>query len=94
MALLIFIFLATFAALVLAFFALSSCLGEEIRAAWAGHGRRNTVPTTYGLQYARVMGGGGGGSGGSLQTGWEQIEMEDMLDQRLGRDDVDDDDEE
>ncbi|TKA21812.1 hypothetical protein B0A50_08639 [Salinomyces thailandicus] len=74
MALLIFIFLATFAALVLAFFALSSCLGEEIRAA--------------------VMGGGGGGSGGSLQTGWEQIEMEDMLDQRLGRDDVDDDDEE
>ncbi|KAK4544965.1 hypothetical protein LTR36_003870 [Oleoguttula mirabilis] len=69
--------IACFIVLVLAFFALSSCLGDEIRATWSGHSR-TARPTTYGLQYARVMGHGGN------QAGWEQIEMEDMLDERLG----------
>lgn len=65
--------LATFLILVLALFALSSCLGDEIRAAWSG--RRQYVPTTFGQQYARSMGYGGN------QAGWEQIEMEDLMDQ-------------
>lgn len=65
--------LATFLILVLALFALSSCLGDEIRAAWSG--RRQCVPTTFGQQYARSMGHGGN------QAGWEQIEMEDLMDQ-------------
>ena len=64
--------LATFLILVLALFALSSCLGDEIRAAWSG--RERYVPTTFGQQYARSMGHGGN------QAGWEQIEMEDLLD--------------
>ena len=49
------ILLISFLVLVLAFFALSSCLGDEFRAAFSGH-RRQIVPTTYGLQYARLMG--------------------------------------
>jgi hypothetical protein len=49
--------LATFLILVLAAFALSSCLGDEIRAAWSG--RERYVPTTFGQQYARSMGHGG-----------------------------------
>ncbi|EMC91668.1 hypothetical protein BAUCODRAFT_300301 [Baudoinia panamericana UAMH 10762] len=77
--LLLLIVLVSFLVLLLAFFALSSCLGDDIRAAWAGQ-RRSVVPTTYGLQYARVMGHGG------TQAGWEHIEMEDMLDKRLGAD--------
>lgn len=60
-----------FLVLVLAFFALSSCLGDEIRAAWSGR-RRAIVPTTFGQQYARFMGQGGHYS--------EHIEMEDMMD--------------
>ncbi|TKA76279.1 hypothetical protein B0A55_01833 [Friedmanniomyces simplex] len=66
------------AAVYLAFFALSSCLGDEIRAAWSGRSMTN-MPTTYGLQYARIMGQSG------QQAGWEQIEMEDMLDERYHR---------
>jgi hypothetical protein len=65
--------LAAFVILVLAAFALSSCLGDEIRAAWSG--RERYVPTTFGQQYARSMGHGGN------QAGWEQIEMEDLMDQ-------------
>lgn len=80
--LIFFIFIVCFCVLVLAFFALSSCLGDEIRAAWSGRSRHE-LPTTYGLQYARVMGHGGN------QAGWEQMEMEDMLDKRLGRGDED-----
>ena len=75
--------LACFVVLTLAFFALSSCLGDEMRAAWSG-GSRNYTPTTYGLQYARVMGHDGGS-----QTGSEQIEMEDMIDKRLRHGDED-----
>ena len=79
LALLLLVFLGGFIVLILAFFALSSCLGDEIRAAWSGRSRNHT-PTTYGLQYARVL-----GHSGDSQTGWEQIEMEDRLDKRLGQ---------
>ena len=71
--LLLIIFLLCFFVLLLAWFAISSCLGDEIRAAWSGRSRE-IIPTTYGMQYARVMGHEGG------QGGWEQIEMEDMVD--------------
>ncbi len=70
--LLLMVGLASFLVLVLALFALSSCLGDEIRAVWSG--RQRLAPTTFGLQYARSMGHGGN------QAGWEQIEMEDLLD--------------
>ena len=64
--------LLCFVVLVLALFALSSCLGDDIRAAWSGT-RSSTAPTTYGLQYARAMGQGG-------HAGYsEHIEMENML---------------
>lgn len=75
--LVVLLFVGCLVAVLLTFFAISSCLGDELRAAWSGR-VRNTVPTTYGLQYARIMGHG------SHQSGWEQIEMEDMLDKRLG----------
>lgn len=66
------VFLACFAVFTLAIFALSSCLGDEIRAAWSGRRTRH-IPTTYGLQYAQAMGQGG-------HAGYsEHIEMEDML---------------
>jgi hypothetical protein len=71
--LLLMVGLASFLLLVLALFALSSCLGDEIRAAWSG--RERYVPTTFGQQYARSMGHGGN------QGGWEQIEMEDLMDE-------------
>ena len=71
--LLLMIGLATFLLLVLALFALSSCLGDEIRAAWSGRDRY--IPTTFGQQYARSMGHGGN------QGVWEQIEMEDLMDE-------------
>lgn len=64
----------SFAVLILAFFALSSCLGDEIRAAWSGRQNRRTIPTTFGLQYARMMGQSHG------PAGWEQIEMQEMVD--------------
>ena len=70
--LLLMVGLAGFLVLVLALFALSSCLGDEIRAAW--NGRERYVPTTFGTQYARNLGHGGN------QAGWEQIEMEDLMD--------------
>lgn len=70
----IMLLLFCFVVLVLAFFALSSCLGDDIRAVW--NGRRNaSMPTTYGLQYARSLNSGG--------TNLEHIEMENMLDRRL-----------
>ncbi|KAK0942360.1 hypothetical protein LTR29_006124 [Friedmanniomyces endolithicus] len=72
------VFLLCFAILVLAFFALSSCLGDEIRAAWSGRSISN-MPTTYGLQYARIIGQSG------QHAGREQFEMEDMLDERFHR---------
>ena len=75
--LLLVILLLSFVVLVLAWFAISSCLGDEIRAHLSGR-RQLYVPTSYGMQYARVMGHGGN------QAGWEQIEMEDMLDKRVG----------
>ena len=71
--LLLMVGLASFLLLVLALFALSSCFGYEIRAAWSG--RERYVPTTFGQQYARSMGHGGN------QAGWEQIEMEDLMDE-------------
>lgn len=57
--------------LLLAWFAVSSCLGDDIRAQWSG--RTHTTPVTYGRSYAHAMGG---------QAGWEQIEMQDMLEHR------------
>lgn len=61
-----------FVVLVLALFALSSCLGDELRAVWSG--REPGPPTTYGLQYGRSLMNSGS------HTGWEQIEMADLLD--------------
>lgn len=70
----ILILLLIFLILTLTFFALSSCLGSELRSAW---GRRNRLPpTTYGLQYAQFMGQGGHG------THSEHIELENMLTRR------------
>ena len=60
--------------LALVWCALSSCLGDEISSIWSRRATR--TPTTYGQQYARLVGSGGG------QAGWEHIEMEDMLDER------------
>ncbi|KAK4900092.1 hypothetical protein LTR27_002855 [Elasticomyces elasticus] len=77
------VLLLCFLILVLVFFALSSCLGDEIRAAWSGRST-SVVPTTYGMQYARMMGQSG------QHAGWEQIEMEDMLDERVRRRQSDD----
>lgn len=71
--LILIILLLSFVVLLLAWFAISSCLGDDIRALLSGRSR-NTMATTFGLQYARMMGHGGS------QAGWEQIEMEDMLD--------------
>lgn len=72
------IFLLCFVVLVLVFFALSSCLGDEMRAVLSGCSGA-TMPTTYGMQYARNIGEGGN------PAGWEQIEMEDMFDERVRR---------
>lgn len=66
------IVLLSFVVLLLAWFAISSCLGDEIRSHLAGRSLRN-VPTTFGQQYARMM-------GSSNHAGWEQIEMQDMMD--------------
>lgn len=71
------VILVTFTILVLVFFALSSCLGDEIRALWSGQDRY--MPTTYGLQYARSM------ANHSSQGGWEQIEMAEMLNSESSR---------
>ncbi len=67
------ILISSFLILLLAWLAISSCLGDEIRA-HLSRGSTRTIPTTFGQQYARLMGHGGN------QAGWEQIEMEDMLD--------------
>lgn len=72
--LLFIILLLSFSILILAFFALSSCLGDEIRAAWSGRRNSRTIPTTFGLQYARMMGQSSGDA-----AGWEQIEMQDII---------------
>ncbi|KAJ9623289.1 hypothetical protein H2203_006229 [Taxawa tesnikishii (nom. ined.)] len=58
--------------LLLAWFAFSSCLGDDIRAHFAGT-NLNPRHATYGQHYARTMGSGAG------QAGWEQIEMEDVV---------------
>lgn len=73
--LLILVFLLCFVVLLLAWFAISSCLGDEIRAAWSGR-HTSALPTTYGLQYARFMAQGGHGQHS------EHIEMENMLGRR------------
>lgn len=56
------------------FLALSSCMGDQFRASISG------IPVTFnprnarfGRNYGRSFGSGAG------STGWEQIEMEDML---------------
>lgn len=72
--LLILVILLSFLILLLAWFAISSCLGDEIRAAWSGNST-TTLPTTYSLQnYGRFMGGHSSYS--------EQIEMENMIHRR------------
>lgn len=73
---LLLIALFTFLVLVLAFFALSSCLGDEFRALFSNASRTRQAPTTWGLQYARSMASTHG------HAGWEQIEMADMVDRR------------
>ncbi|KAF2721566.1 hypothetical protein K431DRAFT_68610 [Polychaeton citri CBS 116435] len=71
----ILILLLSFVLLLLAWWALSSCLGDDIRAAISGRsGNRSSQMRTYGLDYARSLGHG------NHQGGWEQIEMEDMMD--------------
>jgi hypothetical protein len=76
--LVIVLLLLSFFVLILAWFALSSCLGDEIRAVWSGRQSSSLPPTTYGLQYARYM-----SHSGALS---EQIEMQDMLDRPLMND--------
>jgi len=68
--------LATFLALLLAWFAISSCLGDEIRAILSRRERQYIPPTTYSLQYYGRFGMAQPGT----QAGWEQfdMEMEDM----------------
>lgn len=78
--LIIVILLLCFMVLFLTWLALSSCLGDEIRATWSGRPRAS-MPTTYGLQYARHMNQGG--------AALENIEMENMLDRRLLGDESD-----
>ena len=60
----------------LVFLALSSCMGDQFRARVAG------IPVTFnprhasfGRQYTRGFGSGAG------SAGWEQIEMEDLMDE-------------
>lgn len=79
----ILVVLFSFCVFFLAFLALSSCLGDDIRAAWSGGRRNRSMPTTYGLQYARFL-GQGGHSGHT-----EHIEMENMMD-RWGQGQEDD----
>ena len=68
----ILILLFCFFILVLALFALSSCLGNDIRSQWAGRAR-DMLPTTFGLEYARMMNGGVGG-------GQEEIHLQNFPD--------------
>ena len=74
--LLIIILLSCFLVFLLAFFALSSCLGDEFRAVWSG--RQSATPTTYGMQYARLMADANG-------SGPEGIEMADLSRGRFRR---------
>lgn len=55
-----------------AYLLLSSCLGDSFRARISGV-PVNIRQTTYGQTYARNIGSATG------QGGWEQIEMEDMM---------------
>ncbi|OJD40683.1 glutamine amidotransferase type 1 [Diplodia corticola] len=57
----------------IAWMALSSCLGDSLRATIAG-ASMNPRQASFGRSYARGLGSGTG------QAGWEQIEMEEMLD--------------
>ncbi|EKG13504.1 Glutamine amidotransferase type 1 [Macrophomina phaseolina MS6] len=59
--------------LFIAWMALSSCLGDSFRASIAGVSL-NPRHADFGRSYARGLGSGTG------QAGWEQIEMEEMLD--------------
>lgn len=68
------IIVIVFLILLIIWFAISSCLGDEIRAHISGR-RRERTPTTFGLQYARMM-----GQSGNSNAGWEQIELQDMMD--------------
>ncbi|KAG8627970.1 hypothetical protein KVT40_003843 [Elsinoe batatas] len=61
--------------LLIAWCALSSCLGDSFRAQFGGV-TINSRMGSYGRSYARHMTSGAG------QGGWEQIEMEDMMDGR------------
>ena len=53
--------------------ALSSCLGDNLRARISGVAL-DARQGAYGRTFARTM------TSGVAQSGWEQIEMEDMLD--------------
>ncbi|TKX21895.1 hypothetical protein C1H76_5787 [Elsinoe australis] len=66
--------------LLLAWCALSSCLGDSVRARFGGV-TVNPRYGNYGRSYARQMASGAG------QGGWEQIEMQDMMDERDHSDD-------
>lgn len=73
------IVLVSFTVLLLVWLAISSCLGDEIRAHLSGRPRR-MIPTTFGLQYAQMMRQSGS------TAGCEQIEMESILDSDESRD--------
>ena len=77
--------LATFLALVLAWFAISSCLGDEIRAVLSRRRRQYIPPTTYSLQHYGRFGMAHGGD----HAGWEGIEMENMISPGWERDEDD-----
>jgi hypothetical protein len=56
----------------LAFLAVSSCMGDRLRARVAGISFNPSI-RTFGRNYGRGLGSGSGAGG------WEQIEMEDMM---------------
>ena len=66
--------------LLTAWFALSSCLGDSIRARISGI-TVNPRHGSYGRTYGRNASSGVG------QGGWEQIEMEDMMSRDFDEDD-------
>ncbi|KAF2143724.1 uncharacterized protein K452DRAFT_224199 [Aplosporella prunicola CBS 121167] len=64
----------------IAWLAVSSCLGDNFRARIAGVSVNSRHPS-FGRSYARTLGSG------AAQSGWEQIEMEDMFDHTHEEDD-------
>jgi hypothetical protein len=60
--------------LFVAYLALSSCLGDSIRATISRRRNEDRTRMSFGRNYGRALGSGVGHG-----AGWEQIEMEDMM---------------